>query len=105
MAEEHGENQAEKEAMLARLAEDCEKVISFMGLADGEPQMESNMKSVSLSHQSSDRPDWGPQEASALESCAGAMETGVSSRSHAEPRASRRVIAKQDTSRFISLQD
>jgi hypothetical protein len=71
--------QAEKQAVLARLAEDVQNDISDINLVDGKLQIQPSAQRVSLSYQRNERPDCRLQEVSEPEIHTGAIANGDSS--------------------------
>lgn len=106
--EELGRKQAEKQAVLAKLAEDWEQAMPSMPLGDGEPQMQPTVQRVSLCH-SRDEADRRPGETYQPEDCAGARAKEVSPSSDVESCAARRAMPhttpKREKSQFVSLKD
>jgi hypothetical protein len=78
---------------LARLAEDWQKALSDMNLEDGQPQIESDVASVSLAHHSKHERDRRPDNTSQQEECgAGAMANTAFPSSDVESRAATRAM-------------
>jgi hypothetical protein len=106
--DELGRKQAEKQAVLAKFAEDWEQAMSGMTLGDGQPQMQPVVQIASLCHISDDA-DRRPGETAQPEDCAGARSKEVSPSSDVESCAAGRAMPcttpKQEKSQFVTLKD